>query len=110
MQEDDQRQTESAGALKGLFSWSLPEGDGSVLQQISDCDPLSHSEGTARGVSAENLWRIAPEMALLSSTAKSGCAAKGYSAITSGKNLVVSLICGNLVALEFAVECGAADS
>jgi hypothetical protein len=46
MQEDDQRRTESAGALKGLFSWSLPEGDEVVLEQISDCDPLSHSEGT----------------------------------------------------------------
>jgi hypothetical protein len=47
MQEDDQRRTESAGALKGLFSWSLLEGDEGVLEQISDCDPLSHSEGTA---------------------------------------------------------------
>jgi hypothetical protein len=70
MQEDDQRRSESAGVLKGSFSWGLSKGDEGVLEQISDCDPLSHSEGTARVVPAEeNRWRIALEIALLDSTA-----------------------------------------
>jgi hypothetical protein len=53
MQEDDQRRTESAGALKGLFSWILPEEDEVVFEQISVCDPLSQRRATAAAVLSE---------------------------------------------------------
>jgi hypothetical protein len=44
MQEHDQRQRESARTLRSSFCWSLlPRLEG-ALQQISDCDPLSHSK------------------------------------------------------------------
>ena len=45
MQENDQRLRESASSLRSSFSWSLPCGEESALLRISDCDPLSHSEG-----------------------------------------------------------------
>jgi hypothetical protein len=45
MQENDQRQGEPAKSLKSSFSWSLLRGEEKLLPRISDCDPLSHSEG-----------------------------------------------------------------
>jgi hypothetical protein len=47
MQEDDQRQRESASSLRSSFSRSLLREDARALPRISDCDSLSHSEGAA---------------------------------------------------------------